>query len=192
MYKSKAKFNAYMRQYKADLREEDINKAREMDRTNRRKWVRKNPEEAKAYMKDYYKKWLNEGHNRKIHIFRTRVACLKHQLNKFPGCKLKETNKLLLENLLKIGWRKDQPPSKVVNHIISVKILVEFTQGKISMTEVFNWRNLEVCSKEINSRSIKRQVNKKMIKVAAALEKEFPVTLNGLESHLKTLEGQVI
>jgi len=191
MYKSKEKFNAYMRQYKANLREEDINKARDIDRTNRRKWVRENPEEAKAYMNKYYKEWLEKGFNKQIHTFRTRVACLKHQLNKFPGCKLKETNSLLLENLTRVGWDKNLPSDKVVNHIISVKILVEFTQGKISMAEVFHYRNLEICSKEINSRSIKRQVNKKMISVATALEKEF-VSLKGLTAHVKSLEGQVI
>lgn len=180
-----------MREWKKNFRKEDILTAREIDRTNRRIWVKRNPEKAKKYMSAYFKEWLKDPINNKSHGIRTRISCLKHYLKTHPKCVLKENNKVLYENLKKIGWTIHIPKNKVVNHIISVKLLLEFNFD-LDMDIISNYHNLEICDKTINSRAVKRTINKKIIAVAHRMEKEFPEQLKGLGKHIESLEGATI
>lgn len=191
MFKDKEAFNQYMRQWKKENREKDIKKAREIDRKHRRRWVKRNPEAAKEYMKNYFKEWLKNPINNKSHGIRTRISSLRSQLRDFPDCELRESNQILYENLLKIGWRLDMPKEKVVNHICSLKILLEF-KFDLPMYILSSYLNMEICDKSTNSRAVKRKINKKILKTAERLEREFPSELEGFSSHLKTLEGQVV
>lgn len=175
---------AYAKRYNNDIKEKDPVKFREMNKRHQSTYRQKHLESHREYMREYIREWYQR--NKVIHSLRNITGNLADSMMR--GRNRREKYEELERRLTSIGW-EPRNPDKELNHIVSIKILVEF--GCIDWKIVYDTMNLEVVDVAENHSYAARVVSHRQLEIAKSLECKYPEQLKGFAKHIKKLMGVV-
>lgn len=181
----------YQRKIRAQQLQERPDEYREECAEHARQWRQRNKEHIRAYMKEYFYAWRSNPVNAYCHRARTLLSSLRYHLRTSGGtARLHARNKRIYQALQDAGWDYSDK-SQVLNHIVSIKILVDFCND-LPFDVIYDVDNLEVVSRQENNSVSTRTVNDYIIATAKKLEQKYPEYLNGLTKYVETLRGKTI
>lgn len=146
----------------------------------------------KEYLNNWRRNWYKE--NAYLQFLRSIPGVLKTTLigrqenpNMKPR-KMRKDNQIVLENLFKIGW--DTQTDLHINHKVSLLYLLEI-DPHLDRTIAYDAINLELVTKAQNHSLEKREVGRRTLEAARAMESRYPLELKGLVKLVKSKLGTV-
>jgi hypothetical protein len=171
-------------QYFEKWKRENPDKVREHNRKASAKT--RQTEEWKEYLRNYRREWYKK--NRYLQYIRSIPSGLRHMLKQGKGQDMREESSTILENLYAIGWTIET--DQHINHKVSLYWLMKINP-ELPKTIAFDKVNIELVDKADNHKLKNREVTRRTLEYAIALESKYPKELKGLANLIKKNLGEV-
>ena len=172
----------YMDKWKTEHPEQ----VRASNRKSSAKWRQR--DEWKEYLRNWRREWYTQGNNAYLQYLRSVPSCIKQMLKKGKGQKMRKDTIQILENLEAIGW--DIETTLHINHKCSLYWLIQINPD-LPKTVAYDKINLELITKASNHSLDKREVGRRTLEAARAMESKYPDELKGLVKLIKKNLGEV-